>query len=211
MKPKKQGNGLFISFEGGEGAGKSTQIKLLAHYLKKQGYQVKSIREPGGSRISEAIRTITHNPAYAELSRQAEALLFAAARAQLVDEVYQPLIKKGCIVLADRYVDSSYVYQGYGRQLGFKAIKAINDFATGRLLPDLTFWLKIDRQTGHARRRSTAKIDRMDLQKEDFYQAVDRGYVAIARKYSKRIVAIDADQAPIQVHRQIIKRLDQML
>ncbi len=184
--------GLFISFEGGEGAGKSTQIKLLGQALERQGYRVRCVREPGGAKIGEAIRKITHDPTNTMMSDRAEALLFAAGRAQIVDEVYRPLLNKKYIVLADRYIDSSYVYQGLGRGLGIDQIKKINDFATAGLSPDITFLLDIDHQEGQKRRHSSDKVDRLDLQKKSFYQLVHQGYRDLAKKYKKRIVTIDA-------------------
>jgi len=211
MSTRKQSKGLFISFEGGEGAGKSTQAKWLARYLENQGYKVKVSREPGGSKISEAIRTVTHNPAYTKLSVRAEALLFAAARAQLVAEVYQPFLTKNYIVIADRYVDSSYVYQGFARGLGIEEIKTINEFAIGGLLPDLTFLLEIDHKTGHQRRQSTSKVDRMDLQKQGFYEAVDKGYQQLVKLFPKRIIPINANQPMEVVHQTIVEQIKKIL
>lgn len=211
MNHRNQTKGLFISFEGGEGAGKSTQVRLLARYLDKQGYKVKVAREPGGTKIGEAIRAVTHNPAHTLLSDRAEALLLAAGRAQIVDEIYRPFLAKGYVVIADRYVDSSYAYQGFGRGLGFEPIKMVNDFATGRLMPEITFWLKIDRKTGHKRRQSTDKIDRLDMQKASFYKAVDIGYQVIANQYKKRIITIDANQKPALLQQKIIRALNPYL
>lgn len=186
--------GLFISFEGGEGAGKSTIIKLVANRLSHGGYKVKTVREPGGSKISESIREITHNTAYKNLDYRAEALLFAAARAQLVREVYSPFLAKKYIVLADRYIDSSYAYQGYGRGLGFEPVRAINDFAIEGLLPKLTIILDISHEAGHKRRHGTAKVDRLDLETKEFYQKVHHGYHELEKMFKDRIHLLDASQ-----------------
>lgn len=201
--PKKNTltNGLFISFEGGEGVGKSTQIKLLAASLEREGYTVRAVREPGGTKIGEAIRKITHDTTNTMMADRAEALLFAACRAQVVSEVYRPLIKKKTVVLADRYVDSSYVYQGIARGIGYENIKKINDFAIDDLLPDITFLLDLDYEEGQKRRHSTDKVDRMDLQKKSFYKAVHFGYHEVAQKHKKRIVIINASQDIQSIHK----------
>lgn len=202
--------GLFISLEGGEGVGKSTQVALLVQRLLEEGYLVKSFREPGGTKIGEQIRSVTHNPSNTDISNTAEALLFAASRAQTVDEVYLPHLEKGFIVIADRYVDSSYVYQGIARGLGYEKIKSLNDFATSELMPDRTFLLSLDHKAGHKRRKATDKIDRMDLQEEEFYQKVDDGYREIAKKFPERIVTLDAGN-PIDIVQEKIWRLTNKL
>lgn len=214
MSRKKQSklkSGLFISFEGGEGSGKSTQIKLLVQDLEREGFLVRGVREPGGTKIGEAIRKITHDPTNTMLDLRAEALLFAASRAQIVAEIYQPLLEKEWIIVADRYVDSSYVYQGIARRLGFEEIKLINDVATGKLMPDITFLLDLPHETGHKRRHSTTKLDRMDLQKKSFYEAVHRGYHEIAQKYRSRIKVVDATQDIETIHQEIKQQIHQLL
>lgn len=211
MTKQKLTKGLFISFEGGEGSGKSTQIKQLARTLIKEGYSVRCVREPGGSKISEAIRKIILDPANTAMTERAEALLFAAGRAQLIEEVYQPLLTKGTIILADRYVDSSYVYQGVARGLGLRAIELINDFAIAGLLPDLTFLLDLPYQKGHARRHATSKIDRLDREKKSFHKAVERGYHEIAKKFRPRIVTIDASRGIEPIHQEIYKRTKKLI
>ncbi|WP_176238208.1 dTMP kinase, partial [Candidatus Hakubella thermalkaliphila] len=132
--------GLLITFEGSDGAGKSTQIQLLQEYLREKGYQVIISREPGGTVIGERIREILKNPDFQEMSPVAEALLFAASRSQHVAEVVRPALEKGYIVLLDRYIDSSLAYQGFARGLGWKIVMEMNDWANGGLLPDLTFF-----------------------------------------------------------------------
>lgn len=207
MIKTKLSKGLFISFEGGEGVGKSTQIKHLANALERAGYKVRAVREPGGTKIGEAVRKITHNPEHTMMDDRAEALLFAAGRAQIVAEIYRPLIEKGYIVLADRYVDSSYVYQGMARGLGYKEIKTINDFAINGLYPDLTFLLDLPYEEGQKRRHSTDKVDRMDMQKKSFYKTVHEGYHELAKKFKKRIVTIDASQDIQSIHKEILEKV----
>lgn len=192
--------GYFISFEGGEGCGKSTQAALLEQRFIKSGTPTILVREPGSTLISEAIRQITHNPQNAGICNEAEALLFASARAQGVREIYLPALNAGKLLIADRFVDSSYVYQGYGRKLGFEAVKMINDFATNGLLPNLTFWLDLDQNISHQRRLNSQKIDRMDLQSKDFYELVNHGYRQLAELYPDRIVRIDASGSVEAIH-----------
>ncbi len=199
--------GIFISFEGGEGVGKSTQIRLLANALDGLGYRVRAVREPGGTKIGEAIRKITHDPTNTMMDYRAEALLLAAGRAQVVAEVYRPLLDKKQVVLADRYVDSSFVYQGVGRGLGIAEVKKINDFAINDLYPDITFLLDLEYTEGQKRRHSTDKVDRMDMQKKSFYHAVHLGYHQIAQQFKSRIVIIDASQDIQAIHGQIYQKV----
>lgn len=211
MKRHKLAKGLFISFEGGEGVGKTTQLQLLTDALKKQGYPVRVFREPGGIKISEAIRAITHDPTNTMMDDRAEALLFAASRAQLVAEVYKPLLHKNYVVIADRYVDSSYVYQGYARGLGYQEIKMLNDFAINGLLPDMTFLLDLDYSEGQRRRHNTLKVDRMDMQKKQFYKTVHEAYHDIAKKHNGRIITIDASRDIQSIHRTILDLVSKRL
>jgi dTMP kinase len=211
MKRHKLAKGLFISFEGGEGVGKTTQLQLLADTLKKQGYPVRVFREPGGIKISEAIRAITHDPTNTMMDYRAEALLLAASRAQLVTEAYKPLLAKNYIVIADRYVDSSYAYQGYGRGIGYQEIKLLNDFAINGLLPDVTFLLDLDYNEGQRRRHNTLKVDRMDMQKKQFYKTVHEAYHEIAKKHRNRIITIDADRDIQSIHKTIWDLVEERL
>lgn len=196
----KLARGLFISFEGGEGAGKTTQVKLLVDRLSSLDLSVKSFREPGGVKISEAIRAITHDKANTDMGYRTEALLMAASRAQLVDEAYQPLIQQKHIVIADRYVDSSYVYQGYARGLGYDEVKAINGFAINGLLPDLTILLDIETEIGLDRRHSTTKTDRFDGENKAFHHSVNQAYRLNAKRDPYRIKTVDASQTIAEVH-----------
>lgn len=185
--------GYFISVEGGEGAGKSIQVEILTSHLHEQGYTVVVTREPGGTRIGEQIRAITHNPENVDLESTTEAYLMAAARAQHVAQIIEPALAAGKIVVCDRYVDSSIVYQGYGRKLGVDVVQTLNDLAVNGAVPDLTILLDVTPETGMRRRsKATKGKDRLDLQQKDFYERVYRGYLALAKTNPKRYVVINA-------------------
>lgn len=183
---------MFITFEGLEGSGKSTQVGLLASKLREEGKDIVVTREPGGTRIGEQIRDITHNKDNVDLTAVAEAYLMAASRAQHVREIIRPALEAGKIVISDRYIDSSLAYQGYGRELGEDIIRTVNQLAIDGVMPDLTILLDVPPDVGFSRRSSSGKIDRLDLQQKDFYERVYRGYKLIAEKYAERIVVIDS-------------------
>lgn len=188
--------GFFITFEGGEGAGKSIQVEILASHLHEEGYSVTVTREPGGTRIGEQIREITHSQENVDLEATTEAYLMAAARAQHVEQVIFPSLEAGKIVLCDRYVDSSIVYQGHGRKLGPTVIAQLNKLAVNNALPDLTILLNVPLDVGLKRRRKSHKTpDRLDLQQKEFYERVHNGYLELARKEPKRFVVIDAGKS----------------
>lgn len=185
--------GIFITFEGNEGSGKSIQVEILVSHLREENYDVVVTREPGGTRIGEHIRSITHDPENVDLGSRTEAYLMAAARAQHVSEVILPAIKSGKIVICDRFIDSSIAYQGFGRNLGEKTIKDLNKLAVGDIEPDLTILLDIPYETGIKRRQNgRKKIDRLDLQQKDFYKRVNTGYKKIAKEYPKRVFTVNA-------------------
>lgn len=171
--------------------------------IEQLGMTVSHFREPGGTRIGEAIRAITHDPANTMLDYRAEALLLAACRAQLVSDVYKPLLAEKQVVIADRYVDSSYVYQGIARGLGYEAIKELNDFVIDGLLPDITFLLDLDYREGQKRRLTTTKLDRFDTEQTEFHRTVQLAYLDLAKKFPARIIIIDASQS-IQAMQQLI-------
>ena len=191
-------SGLFISFEGTEGSGKSTQLRLLEEHLKKSGYSTVCVREPGGTLISEEIRhTLKHSSQNHAMAPETELLLVNASRAQLVREVIQPALAKGQVVLTDRFADSTIAYQGYGRQLALDKIAPIVQFATGSLVPDITFLLRIPVELSEQRRRSriTAtqeRRDRFEEQDRDFFLRVEEGYRALASAEPHRIQVIEA-------------------
>lgn len=182
--------GLFITFEGGDGAGKSTQIDLLAEYLREQGRQVLITREPGGTNISEKIRGILLDPENKEMAPVTEMMLYAAARAQLVEQVIGPAVCEGKIVICDRFLDSSLAYQAYGRGLG-DAVLSVNQYAVGDCMPDVTIYLRVDPNTGR-QRISGREQDRIESESRRFHDRVHEGYEQLCRSYPERITAIDA-------------------
>ena len=188
--------GFFISFEGGEGAGKSIQVEILASHLHEENYSVVVTREPGGTRIGEQIRAITHSQENVDLEPNAEAYLMAAARAQHVSQIIEPAIVAGKIVVCDRYVDSSIAYQGYGRKLGPDVIERLNELAVNGARPDLTILLSIPTDLGMKRRGKSEKFkDRLDLQQKDFYERVHTGYAQLAKKDPSRYTIVDATRS----------------
>lgn len=182
--------GYFISFEGGDGSGKSTQIQILREFLEERGYDVILTREPGGTPISEKIRSIILDKANSEMDDMTEALLYAAARAQLVSQVIRPALEEGKVVICDRFVDSSMAYQAYARGLG-DSVKTINAFAVGDCMPDLTILLKVNPQVGSSRIENRER-DRIELASSDFHKKVYEGYLQLEKLYPERIIGIDA-------------------
>lgn len=200
-------NGLFLTFEGTEGCGKSTQISLLCERLEAAGQRVLLVREPGGTALGEAVRALLLAPPDQALpmSAQSELLLFAASRAQLVREVIQPALAEGTVVIADRFADSTTVYQGFGRGLDLIAVSQINAFATGSTRPDLTFLLDMDAAAAHARarRRSAGQLDRMESEPAAFYEKIRHGYLLIAQEEKQRFRIFDATLPPDAIANQI--------
>jgi len=198
--------GRLITIEGLDGAGKSTLAHALAGDIAARGHAVETLREPGGVGLSERIRELVKDPSLAVAART-EALLYAAARAQLVEERLTPLLASGTIVLLDRFVDSSLAYQGGGRRLGVGEVRAINLFATGNLQPDRTLLLRISPAAGRARQADRARgegelgRDRLENEGEDFFAAVADAYDELAQVEPERIRAIDASQPPERVLR----------
>ncbi|HUI70593.1 MAG TPA: dTMP kinase, partial [Spirochaetia bacterium] len=190
-------HGLFITLEGIDGTGKSTQLRLLVQYLKKRGLSVRVTREPGGTKLGERIRRILLDSKTTRLSSLAELALMYAARAQHLEEVIRPALAKGEIVVSDRYNDASLAYQGYGRQLGARTVRAFDRIVSGRTQPDLTILLDLAPRLSLGRaegRQSRLRSDqgRFESQGVDFHQRVRRGYLAIARKESRRVKVVSA-------------------
>lgn len=192
--------GMFITFEGPEGSGKSSQIRLLYDYLLAQGVAVRLTREPGGTPIGDEIRACVHNVQNTAMCPEAELLLYSASRAQLVGEVIRPSLASGQVVLCDRFYDSTLAYQGYGRALDLTALRQITHFATGGLKPDLTLLLDIDVEVGLARRTGGGvEMNRLDLETVAFHQRVRQGYHQLAAQEPARWVIIDANRSPAAV------------
>jgi len=186
--------GILISFEGSEGSGKSTQIAHLAEHLQEVGRAVLSTREPGGTEIGEQVRNIiVHNSKGDEMCAETELLLFAASRAQLVREIIAPNLLKGVIVLCDRYIDSSTVYQGVARNLSLDPVQQINQFAVGNVLPDLTIVLDVPTSVSLNRinQRASDLPNRMERENIDFYKKVRDGYLVLARSLPRRFFVVD--------------------
>lgn len=205
--------GRFITFEGGEGSGKTTQIRLLAAWLTEQGYDVLTTREPGGTRIGDAIRALLLDPSYTEMRPETEILLFSAARAQIVGQVIRPHLARGGIVLCDRFADSTLAYQGYGRQLDLETLRQITSFATGNLVPDLTICLDLPVEVGLQRKRGgdRAEWTRMEQEQIAFHERVRRGFLALAAAEPQRWLVLDATRPAEEIQATIRQRVAKYL
>jgi dTMP kinase len=191
--------GKLITIEGIDGAGKTTLATRLHHELRDRGLDVHLLREPGGVRAAERLRELVKDPEL-HIGARAEALLYAAARAQLVEEALEPLLERGAWVLLDRFVDSSLAYQGAGRQLGVEAVKEINEFATGGLTPDRTLLLTLEPALGKERSRArNIPLDRLEREHDEFHARIADAYARLAAADPGRIRAIDATQPPERV------------
>ena len=200
---------MFISFEGIDFSGKSTQIELFKDYLVEHNKEVEVIREPGGTDISEKIRQVLLDNKNNELFAEAELLMFSASRAQLVREKIRPYLEKGIYVISDRYHDSSTAYQGYGRGIPIETVKQIHQLAIGDTIPDLTFFIDIPVGIANERRKkkSKGKLDRIELADTEFYNRVRTGYLEIA-KQEERFKVIDGTQTIETIQNQIISELE---
>jgi dTMP kinase len=206
MPLNQQTTGRLISFEGSEGSGKSTQIARLAAHFQKAQRDVITTREPGGTETGEQIRNIiVHNSRGDEMCAETELLLFAAARAQLVREVIAPALLRGTIVLSDRFLDSSTVYQGIGRNLAADPVNQINRFAVGNVMPDLTVVLDVPEAVSLARlkQRASDLPDRMERENIDFYKKVREGYLVLARSMPERFIVVDGTKTEDAIEKKI--------
>ncbi len=209
--------GLFITFEGNEGSGKSTQIKILAESLSKLGHKVRTLREPGGTPIGEEIRhTLKHSAQNHAMTPETELLLMNASRAQLVREVIRPALDAGEIVLCDRFYDSTTVYQGFGRQIPLEKVRPVIEFAVGETIPDITFLLNVPLDVSEARRNerspaSGAIRDRIEEAGREFFKRVESGYQTLAKNEPARFIQIDATQPVGKVTSDILARLHPLL
>lgn len=200
--------GLFITFEGADGCGKTTQLNLLKEYLEQKGYDVILTREPGAKGLGIKIREILLNYD-GEVSNRCESFLFLADRAQNIDIIVNPAIKEGKIVLCDRHTDSSVAYQGYGRGLDIEQIKTLNNLATGGKTPDLTLVFDVDIET--SMKRVGNKKDRMESAGVEFFNRVRNGYLEIAKQEPERIKVIDSTKSIEDVHNQVLQVIEQIL
>ncbi|ARK28423.1 dTMP kinase [Halalkalibacter krulwichiae] len=201
--------GLFITVEGGEGAGKTTVLDRIEAKLLEEGLDVVRTREPGGIKIAEQIRNVILDVTHTEMDSRTEALLYAAARRQHLVEKVLPAIDAGQIVLCDRFIDSSLAYQGYARQIGFDEVKAINEFAIEGYLPDLTLFFDVDPKVGLTRidLDQSREINRLDQEKLDFHQRVRDGYQKVMNVYPNRIKRINANLSIDEVFTQAMKEI----
>ncbi len=201
--------GKFITFEGSEGSGKSTQIDLAKQYLESKGKDVLYVREPGGVKISEAIRKILLDPATKDMSDECETLLYMAARAQLVEEVIIPALNSGKVIVCDRFLDSTVAYQGYGNGVDIEKIKKIGKFVTQGFEPDLTFLFDLDVNDGFA--RINRPKDRIEQRSIDYHNRVRKGYLEIAGNAPDRIKLIDACKSKDEIQSIVVQHIDQLL
>ncbi|HCO69070.1 dTMP kinase [Mesotoga sp.] len=201
---------MFVSIEGIDGCGKTTQIKLLAEYLSQLGVEFTIVREPGGTRAGEEIRQILLHKDF-QLCAESELLLFLAARAQIVREVVRPALESGRLVIADRFMDSSVAYQGVGRNLGQKVVQFMNSFVVGNTVPDITLYIDVPADVAMSRMRKEKKNDKIEVESLEFFERVRKGYERLMVENSKRFVLIDGRQAEEQVHEDIRKSLSVLI
>jgi dTMP kinase len=201
--------GLLLALEGGEGAGKSTQARLLAIWLRDQGYDVVATHEPGATKVGMRLRALLLDTAHTGLSARAETLMYAADRAEHVSTVIRPALERGAIVVTDRYVDSTLAYQGAGRQLSVGEVANLNEWATGGLKPDLTILLDLSPASGLGRRERSA--DRLEAEPAEFHQRVRAGFLALAQAEPERYLVLDATLPPNQISREIQDRIRDLL
>lgn len=202
-------NGLFITMEGPDGSGKSTQIAAIKNFLESKGEKIVITREPGGTPISEKIREVLLDRENSEMDPMAEALLYAAARAQHVAQVIRPALEDGTHVICDRFIDSSIAYQGYGRGLG-DSVAIINAYAVNECIPDITFFMKLNPEVGKSR-INVSDQDRIEMEKMDFHNRVFAGYEALEMEYPDRIIGVDATGDIEEISAEIISHLERLL
>jgi dTMP kinase len=204
--------GLFITFEGPDGSGKTTQIKMLKDYLENKGFEVILTREPGGTELGEDIRRILLDLKHKDMDEKAEMLLYAAARAQHVSKLIKPALLEGKIVLCDRFVDSSYAYQGAGRGLGIKLVEQVNEIALSGVYPDLTIFLNIEPTIGLLRSASSKGLpDRLESEKIGFHEKVREGFVRVCEQNQNRIKEADAGDSVEQVFKTVAEHVNYLI
>lgn len=201
--------GFFAAFEGGEHTGKTTQAKMAAESLRQAGWDVELTREPGATHIGSQVRALLLDPANEDLEPAAEALLYAADRAQHVSQVIRPAMARGAVVITDRYADSSAAYQGAGRDLSVSSVEALSDWATGGLKPDLTVLL--DMHPLEARRRREGKADRIEREPLAFHETVRRTFLQLALAEPCRYLIVSASAGPDEVHGEVMSRIEDQM
>lgn len=208
--------GLFITLEGPDGSGKTTQAQKLYEYLSRRGYSVVRTREPGGTKVAEQIRAILLDPGN-KITPSAEIFLYEAVRAQHVQELIKPSLEKGAIVICERFSDATFAYQGYGRKIEMKLIKSLDKFATDNIVPDLTILLDVPPKIGLSRvindhkNRPPGQADRMEQEDLKFHTRVRKGYLELARREPRRVRVLLAQQPADEIHEQIIKYVEQVI
>nr|WP_239543583.1 dTMP kinase [Glutamicibacter nicotianae] len=206
---------MFIVFEGGDGAGKSTQVALAKQWLESRGAKVTTTREPGGTQISEELRSLVLDHGHGDIDARTEALIYSAARAAHVQQVISPALEAGTHIICDRFVDSSLAYQGMGRALGFDAVASINDFATGGLKPDATIILDISAEQGRARRIAASggveQSDRLESEPDDFHERIRNAFLGLAARDPRRYLVLDATASVEQLHQSVVQHLAGLL
>ncbi len=204
--------GLFITFEGPDGSGKTTQINMLKDYLENKGFEVLLTREPGGTELGDEIRKILLDLKHKDMDEKAEMLLYAAARAQHVSKLIKPALLQGKIVLCDRFVDSSYAYQGVGRGLGLKLVEQVNEIALSGICPDLTIFLNIEPKTGLLRSASSKGLpDRLESEKIGFHEKVREGFMIVCEQDKNRIKETDAEESVDQVFKTVAEHVNYLI
>ncbi len=207
--PERPG-GLFVVLEGGEGSGKSTQVREIAVWLREEGFDVLTTREPGATKLGMRLRTMLLDKAHAGMAARTEVLLYAADRAEHVETVIRPALERGAIVISDRYVDSTLAYQGAGRDLDGDEVARLNDWATGRLVPDLTIVLDLPVEEG-LRRHADRPADRLESESLEFHERVRRGFLQLADREPERYLVLDAQEPQEAVTRAIRRHLRPLL
>ena len=203
--------GLFISIEGPDGSGKSTQIENIKKFFEDKNIEIVFTREPGGTAIGERIREIILDNSFKEMDPMTEAMLYAASRAQHVAQVIGPALEAGKVVVCDRFVDSSLAYQGFGRELG-DAVEVINSYAIGPYMPDVTFLMKLDPNEGkHRIQENRDTQDRLEHEKLAFHRKVYKGYLELEKRYPDRILGIDASRGIDEIRDEIYKKLAEII
>lgn len=203
--------GTFVTFEGIEGSGKGTQVHMLYEHLVEEGYDVVATREPGSTAIGDIIRDALLNTKFEEMTPKTELFLFAAARAQHVEEVIKPALSAGKIVICDRFTDSMLAYQSYGRGLEFQKVLRLADMAASSIVPDLTIFLEIPVEIAFNRIKHERKLDRIELADHGMHNRIAAGYLKLADRYAERFQIVDASKPQLEVHKAITKIVKDLL